>query len=89
MLFNVSMDKNDCSGLYLSFLFSVFIDDLVDECENELLLYADDSTLYAPIPSPKDSNMVAASLNKDLDRMKSWADRWKVTFELTKCKSMI
>ena len=70
-------------------LFSVFIDDLVDECENELFLYADDSTLYAPIPSPKDSNRVAASLNRDLDRMKYWADRWKVTFEPTKCKSMI
>ena len=70
-------------------LFSVFIDDLVDEFENELFLNADDSTLYAPIPSPKDSNRVAASLNRDLDRMKSWADRWIVTFEPTKCKSMI
>ena len=43
-----------------------------------------------PPPPPQDRrlcNRVAASLNRDLDRMKSWADRWKVTFEPT--KSMI
>ena len=32
-------------------LFSVFIDDLVDTCENQLYLNADDSTLFAPIRS--------------------------------------
>ena len=69
-------------------LFSIFIDDLVDVCENELYLYADDSTLYAPIRSPSQSKEVAASLNRDLDRMKAWADKWKVTFEPTKCKAM-
>ena len=69
-------------------LFSVYIDDLVDVCENELYLYADDSTLYAPIPSPQASEDVAASLNRDLTRMKSWADTWKVTFEPSKCKVM-
>ena len=82
---NASMPQGSILG---PLHFSVFIDDLVDECENEFFLYADGSTLYAPIPSPKDSNRVAASLNRDLDRMKSWADRWKVTFEPTKYKSM-
>ena len=86
---NASVPQGAQGSILGPLLFSVFIDDLVDECENELFLYADDSTLYAPIPSPKDSNKVAASLNRDLDRMKSWADRWKVTFEPTKCKSMI
>ena len=47
-----------------SLLFSIFIDVLVDECENKLFLYADDSMLYAPISSRKDSNRVAASLSK-------------------------
>ena len=83
---NVSVPQGYIIG---PLLFYIFIDDLVDECENELFLNADDSTLCAHIPSPKDSNRVAASLNRDLDRMKSWADRWKVTFEPTKCKSMI
>ena len=70
-------------------LFSVFIDDLVKTCDNQLYLYADDSTLYAPISSPRDAEQVQRSLNADLQRMKSWADRWKVTFEPSKCKAMV
>ena len=69
-------------------LFSVFIDDLVDACENDLYLYADDSTLFAPIRSG-DCGTVEASLNRDLQRMKAWADMWKITFEPSKCKTMV
>ena len=70
-------------------LFSVFIDDLVDVCQNELFLYADDSTLFAPIRTSDNIDTVAASLNRDLSKMKEWAERWKVTFEPTKCKTMV
>ena len=70
-------------------LFSVFIDDLVDVCENELFLYADDSTLFAPIRTSDDIITVAASLNRDLSNIKLWADKWKVTFEPTKCRAMV
>jgi hypothetical protein len=66
----------------------VFIDDLADECENELYLYADYSTLYAEIRSSVDSVKQTASLNRDLHLMKMWADKRKVTFEPSKCKSM-
>ena len=69
-------------------LFSVFIDDLADGCENELYLYADDSTLYAEIRSSADGIKQTASLNRDLHLMKMWADKWKVTFEPSKCKAM-
>jgi len=70
-------------------LFSVFIDDLVEVCENELYLFADDSTLWARIRSASERDAVVASLNRDLDRMKAWADKWKVTFEPEKCKAMV
>ena len=70
-------------------LFSIFIDDLVDVCKNEMYLYADDCTLFAPIRSPSESNLVAASLNRDLERIKAWAADWMVTFEPTKCKAMM
>jgi len=69
-------------------LFSVFIDDLVDECENDLFLFADDSTLYCEIKATDDPATKTASLNSDLDRMKKWADRWNVTFEPSKCKAI-
>ena len=68
-------------------LFSVFIDDLTDECENQLYLYADDSTLFCEIKSTDNPIAVTASLNRDLEKMRIWADRWKVTFEPSKCKA--
>ena len=70
-------------------LFSIFIDDLVDTCENQLYLYADDSTLFAPIRSASDRARVEASLNRDLEQMRLWAEKWKVTFEPSKCKAMV
>ena len=69
-------------------LFSVFIDDLSDECKNQLYLYADDSTLFCEIKSTDDPMAITASLNTDLEKMRTWADTWKVTFEPSKCKVM-
>ena len=69
-------------------LLSVFIDDLVDECENDLYLYADDYTLFCVITSTDDPVAKTASFNRDLEKVKNWADRWNVTFEQSKCKSM-
>ena len=70
-------------------LFSVFIDDLVDTCENQLYLYADDSTLFAPIRSVNERASIFTSLNRDLEKMRVWATKWKVTFEPTKCKALM
>ena len=70
-------------------LFSVFIDDLVDNCENQLYLYADDSTLFAPMRYVNERASVLASLNRDLEKMRVWAANWKVTFEPTKCKALM
>ena len=70
-------------------LFSVFIDDVVDTCENQLYLYADDSTLFAAIRSVNARASVFTSLNRDLEKMRVWAAKWKVTFELTKCKALM
>ena len=70
-------------------LFSVFIDDLVDTCENQLYLYVDDSTLFAPIRSVNERASVFTRLNRDLEKMRVWAAKWKVTFESTKCKALM
>ena len=32
---------------------------------------------------------VVACLNRDLERMRDWATKWKVTLEPTKCKALI
>ncbi|KAJ8356350.1 hypothetical protein SKAU_G00191440 [Synaphobranchus kaupii] len=83
---NASVPTVSVLGLLL---FLVCIDDLVDVCQNVLFLYADNSTLFAPIRTSDDIDAVAASLNRDLSSMKVWADKWKVTFELTKYKTMV
>ena len=69
-------------------LFSVFIDDVVEQCENNIFLYADDSTIFAPVTSSNGPE-VTASLNKDLENIRKWSDAWKVTFEPSKCKALI
>ena len=52
-------------------------------------MYADYCTLFAPIKSVCGTASVIASLNRDLDQMRSWAAKWKVTFVPTKCKAMV
>ena len=84
--FNASVAQGSILG---PLLFLVFIDDLVEECENELLLYADDSTLYSLVYSVNNRSSVVNSLNRDLIRIQKWADKWKVIFEPTKCHAMI
>ena len=46
-------------------LFSVFIDDLFDECENDLYLSADDSALFCEIETSDDPVARTGSLNRD------------------------
>ena len=58
-------------------LFSIFINDLSDECENQLYLYAGDSTLFCEIKSTDDPKAITTSLNRDLERKRVWASRWK------------
>ena len=72
-------------------LFSVYTDDLEDCCDNSLyilIVYADDATLFCEIKSPSQAKAVCASLNRDFENMKRWADKWRVTFEPTKCKAL-
>ena len=66
--------ERPCPGSILSPLpFSVFIDDLSDECENQLYLLAAYSTLFdsARAKSTDDPKANTTSLNRDLEKMRS------------------
>jgi hypothetical protein len=67
-------------------LFLVFINDLFDKVTNNLDVFADDSTLWAVVPSVsvEDRARVAVSLNRDLMAIQNWAATWKVTYNHTK-----
>ena len=62
---------------------------LVDTCENQLYLFADDSTLFAPIRSVNERARVFTSLNRGLEKMRVWEAKWKATFEPKKCKALM
>jgi hypothetical protein len=62
-------------------LFLVFINDITNNIESNINLFADDTSLMEIIDNYVESY---AKLNRDLDRLSTWADRWLVTFNATK-----
>ena len=70
-------------------LFLVYTSELFDILENDLVGYADDSTLLAVVPSPEDRVIVSQSFDRDLARIQSWCNQWAMQLNIQKSKSMI
>ena len=70
-------------------LFLVFINDLFVVVRNCLDIFADDSTLWAIVPSVSSRKATADSMSADLASIESWAKRWLVTFNAGKTESLI
>jgi hypothetical protein len=62
-------------------LFLIFINDVVVDIETNIHLSADDTSLMEIIDNHIDSY---ARLNRDLQRLSDWADKWLVTFNAQK-----
>ena len=59
-------------------LFIIYINDIVKDIESEVMIFADDTTLLANGTDPAET---AAILNRDLERISSWAiylQCWKI-----------
>ena len=67
-------------------LFLVFINDIVEEINSSIRLFADDTSLYIIVDDPLDA---AIQLNADLPRIDMWASMWLVTFNPSKSESLI
>ena len=65
-------------------LFNVFINDIVDEIDSDIRLFADDCVCYRPIKSIQDCKI----LQKDINHLAAWANKWCMRFEPSKCKTM-
>ena len=65
-------------------LFIIFINDLVDSCENNLRLYlfADDAKMYRHIKDALDVD----NLQRGINNFVKWTERWQVTLNINKCK---
>ena len=74
-------------------LFLIFINDLPLEVLSPLSLFADDSKIFSRIVTNYQNNKWAgfnghSALQRDLTRVQEWAKRWKMEFNIGKCKIM-
>ena len=65
-------------------LFLTFINDLPDSIQSNIHLFADDCLIYRSISKAEDQTI----LQRDLNSLKSWADKWNIQFNVEKCHSM-
>ena len=74
-------------------LFLIFINDLPLEVISPLSLFADDSKVFSRIVSDKNKRRHGNqtdnnTLQRDLDTIREWARKWKMEFNVDKCKIM-
>ena len=62
-------------------LFLVYINDIVNELQAHVRLFADDTSLYIVVENP---NNAAITLNNDLSFISTWSDDRLVNFNATK-----
>lgn len=65
-------------------LFLVFINDLPDVVKGLVKIFADDTKLYGKAGNQVDH----LQMQRDLDSLCDWSDKWKLRFNASKCKVM-
>ena len=65
-------------------LFSLYINDISADIESEIRLFADDCVCYREIKNEEDT----LKLQRDIDRLGSWARKLGVRFQPVKCNMM-
>ena len=67
-------------------LFLIYINDISQDIESDILIFADDTSLFVSGADPAETTKI---LNRDLQKISSWAKKWKVKFNVAKTKSLI
>ena len=67
-------------------LFIIYMNDIVKNIESDILIFADDTSLFATGSDPVET---VNQLNRDLEKIYSWSKKWKVTFNAKKSKDLI
>ena len=66
------------------FLFILYVNDISDGCSSTVSSFVDDVKIFRKIKSSYDSDV----LQNDLKLLEIWAKRWKIYFNVEKCKVM-
>ena len=61
-------------------LFLIYINDISEQLQSPVRLFADDSVVYREIQSIEDTH----TLQQDLFRLQEWADKWQMLFNVAK-----
>ena len=67
-------------------LFLVYINDITENIDSHIKLFADDTSLFITIDSNEQEQ--TSQLNKDLSQISKWAETWLVSFNPTKTTSL-
>ena len=67
-------------------LWILYANDILEDIESEILLFADDTCMFATGKNPAETTEI---LNRDLLKISDWATKWKVNFNPKKTKDMI
>ena len=62
------------------------MNDIIENLESDILIFADDTSLMATGIDPAET---AQQLNRDLEKISFWASKWKVVFNAKKTKDII
>ena len=65
-------------------LFVIYINDLPENVNSSVKMFADDTKLYRHITTEDDRE----ELQKDLDKLQKWSETWLLRFNASKCKRM-
>ena len=65
-------------------LFIIYVNDLENGVSSRIWKFADDTKVAKSVTKISGS----ISLQNDLDQLLGWADRWKMSFNIDKCKVM-
>ena len=65
-------------------LFIIFINDMPDKITSMVHLFADDTKISLRLTNQNQTN----DLQNDIDRLDEWSDKWKLRFNIAKCKTM-
>jgi len=65
-------------------LFVIFINDLVDVCEENIKMYlfADDAKMYSHVKNVADKD----ELQRGIENFVDWTNKWQVSLNINKCK---